>query len=405
MKISETGLRARLLFSTGLVASALLAAPAAHAAPLTVSGPQNTTETLSAGDALTITPTGVIYDVFDGVVVPANISAASIDNQGAIDASLTNGYVTVLGISLVNHGTLTAGIANSGSILAANTQGGPGFGIQAANHSAITGGLVNSGTISGVSGAMRATNGYGVNVSINSTLDSLTNQVGGLIKGQGNAVSESSTQGIAYGYGVYVDSNSAITGLLSNAGTITGAATATAATSNAIANGAGVYVGSGSSLGALTNLSTGIISATANTDEGGTGASANAYGIHLDGGAITGTLTNNGTISGVAAGIVASTNAANAVHAAGIYLGSGGTAAAISNNASGVISASATSSSGANAPNVTAQAYGIHLNDGTITGALYNAGHITATDMTTTTAPILADADGIFWKPPARPTA
>ncbi|OIP44834.1 MAG: hypothetical protein AUK28_09375 [Desulfobacterales bacterium CG2_30_60_27] len=151
----------------------------------------------------------------------------------------------------------------------------------------------------------------------------------------------------------------------------------------------GIYV-YGDVAGALTNTSTGTITANATNDNG----NASAFGIYVDG-SLAGTLTNDGAVNAHASGAYAD--------ATGIYV-YGGVSNTLTNN--GPITVTATASN-------SASAYGIYV-DGAegIAGTLTNSGAINATatgadafaagiyvdgplaDTLTTSGPITVSASG-----------
>ena len=282
-------LKRALAGTTALIGTALLVAPlAARAANITITAATNATQSLSAGDTLTVTNTGSISGVNPAVSV-LNAAAVSITNSGAISG-------TGKGIEIVSTGNISGGITNSGTI-----HGSSNAGIFVRSHSNISGGITNSGTISG---------GSGILVTSNSDISGgIVNQAGGVISGANSAgievfhsdvsggVTNSGTiQGKTVGVLVVVSSN--ISGGVLNRGTISGGA-----------SGMGIFVGTHSDIsGGITNSGTisggsGIL-VTSNSDISGGivnqagGVITGNTGILVSNGKISGGITNAGTIDG-----------------------------------------------------------------------------------------------------------
>jgi len=244
--------------TTALIGVAVLGLSAplsAQAAPVVINGALGQVS-LQNGDALTITPSGTITAA---VAINSTLSAiaASIDNQGTIDASN-------LGILLGNL-SISNGITNSGLLQTVN------YGIIIASF--VNGGISNSGTIDG--------GNYGMTIETGATLDSFYNT--GVISGVNNAI--------------LVNSYSSITSGISNSGTIDGGAVGIYISSNSVVNGltnSGIIISGNTGIGfRLSNHSTltgGMLNS--GTIEGG------AVGIELNNSSLSGGLTNSGTVNG-----------------------------------------------------------------------------------------------------------
>jgi len=316
-------------------------------------------------DSLTNTSTGTISATASG---SAGSSSASMTAYGVyLNASnITN--------ALTNAGTISATASGTATSYSASAMA---VGVYLTSASS-TGQILNSGTVSGSATVNNGTGtyayayGYGIRAEGTSVIDSLTNTSTGVISGSATASADTSSV-TAQGYGVYLNA-STITNALTNAGTISGTATAQTDTdSSAEATAYGLYMSSASSVGSIVN--SGSIRATATADSTTDSANAGAYGFYQVGVSIvTGALNNSGTISATATGN-SSTFSADAT-AYGVYLNGVGTDITGGLTNSGTISATATS---AGANNGASRAYGIGVISGAdISGGLTNSNIISA---------------------------
>jgi len=273
-----------------------------------------------------------------------NSTLGSINNSGLIATSGTSGYA----INISNGNTVTGAIINSGTVSAS------GYAAIAAFYSStITGGITNSGTVENASNR-----GIAIG-SQSSVAGGITNALGGVINA--NA-------------GIQV-TNSAVTGGVANAGTITGASTGIVIYSASVVSGGvsntglinitggsssatGIYAGGGTLSGGINN--SGVISAS----QSGSTSSAKANGIYFSGLNFSGGITNSGTITALASG-------GSSALSFGLRLDG--------NVMDGNISNSGTISTGLVAPS-TGQSAGIRLHDSTLTGTIQNSGLIESGD-------------------------
>ena len=281
--------RAALLSTTALVATA----SGAHAFNYTVSGSQNSTFDLGAGDSVIIDATGEIVNVSPGVTVGGASGSITVESGGDITSvdvgielqglasDLTGGIIvestaTITGVTtgagilgtgiLVHTGAdISGGLDNSGTI------SGGANGILVTDGANLSGASVNSGSIYGAAAAIA----IGDNATEANTMGALTNTGDIGLNAAANAVAAN---------GILVDGlGSNITGLITNgtAGVIIGAAAA-------------IHVdNAGVISGGITNV--GMIGQAVTTGIAGTVTAL--IGIKVEGsGDISGTITNSGTI-------------------------------------------------------------------------------------------------------------
>ncbi|MBV1887631.1 MAG: hypothetical protein KUG61_11155, partial [Parvibaculaceae bacterium] len=293
--------RAALLSTTALVATA----SGAHAFTYTVSGSQNSTFDLDAGDSLIIDATGEIINVGPGVTVGGTSGSITVETGGDITsvdvgielqgltADLTGGIIvestaTVTGFTtslgalgtgiLVHTGAdISGGLDNSGTI------SGGANGVLVTDGASLSGASANSGTIYGAAAAIAI--GDGALTTEANTMGALTNT--GVI-GLNAAADEVSAKGILVN-----GSGSDITGVITNNNIIVGSATV-------------INVDNGGDIsGGITN--TGMIGQVAVT---GPATVTALIGIKVEGsGDISGTITNSGTILAVNTAVLVSSAA------------------------------------------------------------------------------------------------
>jgi len=364
-KARGKGGRVRAVAAAVAAAVSLMAGPSAYAAvcnggsPVTTAFSVTTAATgpcqLGSGGSLSISNTG------------------SITNPTANNTSYT---VYATGI------TAAAGITNNGSISAA--QGG---GIEYKG-STIGGGITNAGTIAGH-------NGNGIWLTGSSLAGGITNQAGGTISSGNN--------GIMLNY-------STVTGLISNDGTITGMGGGIHLNAATGGGPIGSTIGGLSNSGTITGGSTGINIASNSAVSGsitnsGTIAGTQYTGISLTASAVTGGVTNSGTIEGGVAGLhiksgsavsngitnnglIAATDTSSPYYERAIYLagatitgGISNTSAISATNASAgeaiYLKSSSTINGGINNSGTIAGGYaGIHLLSGTTVSGLIDSSTI-----------------------------
>lgn len=244
-------------------------------------------KSLSTGAALMITVSALCLlssaAQADFTVDGTPVAGDTYTNNSGV--TVENVITTTPSTSLTNSGTITgynALTVNSDASLdtITNNDGGLINGDQTALafHTGFNGVLNNAGTI-------RADNDsdvYGIN--INGDLTGAINNTGSIIA----AYTDSSS---VYAYGLYVAGDVTATASVTNNGTIT--ATAISDSSGYYATAYGLYI-NGDVAGSIINTNTGTINATAHC----IGSDAYAYGIYVSNNLTgTGSITNNGNIN------------------------------------------------------------------------------------------------------------
>jgi uncharacterized protein with beta-barrel porin domain len=331
----------------------------------------NTNSGLTGG----IANSGAISSGQTGIYINTSTVGGDITND--IAAAAISGGQT--GIYVGSNSTVTGGITNFGTISGGQT------GIKVENSSSIAGNIVNEagGTIQGSTSAgiyiqISSTTGaisnsgdilggyYGIYAGNNSTIASITNNAGATIQAGTSSASA----------GIYL-TESTVSGNISNSGTISGPtgiyvtnSTIGGDITNDIAAAAisggqtGIYVGSNSTVtGGITNFGTisggqtGIkvensssIAGNIVNEAGGTIQGSTSAGIYIQISSTTGAISNSGDILG---------------YYYGIYAGNNSTIASITNNAGATIQAGTSSASA-----------GIYLTESTVSGNITNSGTI-----------------------------
>ncbi len=419
-------MRHLLTGTTAIIGCAFLA-HTAHAQTV-ISGTVNTTQTLSNGEELEVTLSGVVSNAEPAVDVNG-VTADSITNSGTIQGT-TNGILLTntadiqngisntgsiiggdVGINVQTSSDIAGGINNTGSI----TSGSTAILIGAASD--ISGNIDNSGNITGlVNGiALVSTAAMSGNINNSGTITSVslttseilgvvTNQTGGLIERVEISGSDISGSLVNEDTGIIneiiIDNSSNVTGNIDNQASITGAAIGISidnATVSGDVTNSGTISGSNTAIklvttsdmnGGLTNTGTisgstaGIVldnsDMSGGIDNSGT-INANSIGIGVDNGSdMTGTIDNSGTIS-AAAGVGIAVNSASGID------GSNDGNVAIENTSSGTISGligvSVTANgdiSGAflNDGTISGNSYGLYVDESDISGTISNTGTI-----------------------------
>ncbi len=334
------------------------------------------------------------YDAYAyGISLTSSSTSGMLANTGTITASATTTTTTseygdayaygvylessTLGGALNNSGTISATARAIGASTCTNSCYGYAYawGIYLYDSTIATGGLTNTntGTISATAiarGPIYAdeATAWGIYMHSSSITGNLTNN--GTISANATATATKSKSAFAYATGIYMDP-SEIDGDVVNTGTIAAVARATG-TDRATASAWGISeVGTSLITGSLIN--SGTISAKAYANAGTTGK-AYATGIYVGSGSdITTGIVNSGTISGYAQG-------SSFARGVGIYVASSQITGGITNNVGGVISGKISTGG-------TGSAYGIYMtnlsgatpiiiNGGSIIGDVFDDGAV-----------------------------
>ncbi len=374
---------------------------------------------LNSSSIASITNNGTISGSIEGSKSPSlsSVSAAGVylnnatisgalTNSGTIKASLSvpSIYGTVKGNTIADTAVTGLKLTNGSSINSVNNNGGtieatvsivptvsaanatPSSATKVAvfaagmalHGSTVTNAITNSGTIKATATVTAKSISYdwamGIDATGTSNIGSITNSgtISATAKGTATATGATTTN-YASASGMYLNGVT-FSGGITNSGTISGTVTGVVAKGGKITGYVrGANIVSATSLTALTNKSSGVISAAANlTAQSGT-AVATAWGVSLESG--IGSIDNAGTIEGTATLKTTSLNKAKGiVYGADIWNG-GSMTGGFTNSGTieGIVTAGA-SATGSN----TGTAYGLSVDGGTVTGALTNSGTIKA---------------------------
>jgi outer membrane autotransporter protein len=408
----RTNIKLPFLHTTA-IASLVLAPLApiapANAAAIVISTPTGATQTLGAGDTITVTSTGSISGVNPAINL-SNVVAVSATNSGLIsgtsagisltaNSDFTGGIINNSGGTIsggtasinLQNSDLSGGILNNGTITgtirirtsssvsnAIRNNGTITGGITIIDTSSLSGGIINAGTISD--------NNSTISINGNSSLSGGINNSGTITSSGFFAISlvdnAALTGGIVNSGTLFANAgtiflgSSTITGGINNSGTISSnleaiGLTQTSSISGGITN-SGIISG-GTGIGINLNSNSSIAGGIVNS---GTISSATARGINIfNGSSISDGIINsaNGIISGGTGGIRVELNAdiIGGITNSGTISG-GSRGISVINNSS--ISGGITNNSGGV---IAGNSFGISLSTGsTITGQILNSGTI-----------------------------